>query len=393
MTKNGRIELADIFRTHGAQYLATHKLAPAQAKAWRAIVACRTEALGGHIEQCNACETKRYIYHSCRNRHCPKCQMRATERWVAQRHRELLPVPYVHLVFTIPHSLNNLAWHHFRLMTDILFASVSSTLIEFGADPRWLGGDLAFSLVLHTWTQTLLRHLHLHALVANGALSKGGQWINGKQDYLFPAEALSAVFRGKFITALQAAKDAGQFKERGNLTDDSWKRLLIALRKHDWVVYAKAPLGGPEQVIDYLSRYTHRVAISNERLLSCKDGQVRLRVRDNTTPGKKRVESLAAENFIGRFLQHVLPTGFKRIRHYGILASAHKAAKLAQCREALDMPIPDEVAVESVEAFMLRVTQVEINACTCCANGRFHVVGVIVPKRLPVGYPTGPPSS
>jgi len=389
----GRIELADIFRSHGAQYLAAHPLARAQAKAWRAIVACRTAVLGGHIEQCASCGTVRHVYHSCRNRHCPKCQMRAKERWVAERNRELLPVPYLHLVFTIPHALNNLAGKHFRIISDILFASASLTLIEFGANPRWLGGSLAFSLVLHTWTQTLMRHLHVHALVAGGALTKEGQWVAGKPGFLFPVEALSTVFRGKFIEALQEVRSAGKLGQIDSASNDGWRRLLIALRRHDWVVYAKQPLGGPAQVLEYLSRYTHRVAISNERLVSLVRGQVAFRVRDNARPGKTCIERLPAETFIGRFLLHVLPPGFKRIRHYGLLACCHKKEKLAACRTALGAPAPDKAVIESVDAFMQRVAQIDISRCTCCAQGHFHVIGVIAPTHTPFRqcYATGPP--
>lgn len=391
-----RIELADIFRSHGEQYLATHPLARSQAKAWRAIIACRTEALGGHLEQCDACGVLRPMLNSCRDRHCPKCQMRAKEKWVAQRNRELLPVPYFHLVFTIPHDLNSLAGKHFRLITDILFACASRTLIEFGANPRWLGGSLAFSLVLHTWTQTLKRHLHVHALVAGGALTHEGKWVGVKPGFLFPVEAMSSVFREKFIAALQEARTAGKLGEINSSSNDAWRRLQIALRKHDWVVYAKQPLGGPSQVLEYLSRYTHRVAISNERLIGMKEGQVTFRVRDNARPGKTQVECLSADTFIGRFLLHVLPSGLKRIRHYGLLASCHKTEKLAACRAALGVPappVPDKTIIESVDAFMQRVAQIDITRCTGCKHGHFHVIGPIVPTHLqfPKRQATGPP--
>lgn len=389
MSVHGRVELADIFRTHGQAYLATQPLARAQAKAWRAIVACRTEALGGHIEQCGACGTTRHVYHSCRNRHCPKCQTRAKEAWITARNRELLPVPYTHLVFTMPHALNGLAGSHFRRITDILFQAASTTLLEFGANPRWLGGSLAFSLVLHTWTQDLRRHLHVHALVATGALGSDGQWIHGKRGYLFPETALSTVFRGKFIAALKQARRDQRLGE--HIGDDRWRKLLIALRRHDWVVYAKQPLGGPAQVLDYLARYTHRVAISNERLVGLRNGEVAFRVRDNANPGKKRVEHLPAATFIARFLQHVLPQGFKRIRHYGLLASCHKREKLAACRLALQVPEPVKEVLETVDAFMQRVAQIDLTRCTHCASGVMHVIEAIVPKRTFMPPTTGPP--
>lgn len=390
MAGRGRIELADIFRTHGQDYLATHALAPGQAKAWRAIVACRTQALGGHIEQCTDCGTSRHVYHSCRNRHCPKCQTRAKEAWITQRNRELLPVPYIHLVFTIPHALNGLAGSQFRLITDILFQCASSTLLAFGANPRWLGGTLAFSLVLHTWTQNLLRHLHVHALVANGALDSDGQWIHGKPGFLFPTKAVSTVFREKFMDALKEAR-SDQRINQGNINDSDWRKLLLALRRHDWVVYAKQPIGGPAQVLDYLARYTHRVAISNERLINLQEGQVAFRVRDNANPGKKRVEHLSAETFIGRFLQHVLPPGFKRIRHYGLLATSQKKKKLAACRLALQVPPPVKAIIETVDAFMQRVAQVDVTRCTHCATGMMRIMETLTPTRKWIPQKTGPP--
>src|SRR5437899_3286520 len=281
MAAGGLVELADIFRAHGATYLAAHTLTRGQAKAWRAIVACRTEALGGHVEQCAACGYRRHVYHSCRNRHCPKCQTRAKEQWITARNRELLPVPYIHLVFTLPHDLNGLAGRHFRSITDILFEAASSTLLEFGANPRWLGGSLAFSLVLHTWSQNLTRHLHVHALVAGGALTNEQQWVASKRGFLFPVKALSQVFRAKFIAGLTLARASGKFKQDDTVTVDAWRRLLVALRRHNWVVYAKQPLGGPAQVLDDLARYTHREASSNERLMNLHQGQVAFRVRAN----------------------------------------------------------------------------------------------------------------
>jgi hypothetical protein len=377
----GRTQLADIFRRYGQGYLATHALARPQAKAWRAIVSCRTPALGGHVDQCDACGTTRQVYHSCRNRHCPRCQTRAKEQWIAARHRELLPVPYTHLVFTVPHALNGLAGHHFRCITDILFASAAQTLTAFGANPRWLGGKLAFSLVLHTWSQNLMRHLHVHALVASGALIEDGRWAGSRRGFLFPVKALSKVFRGKFIDALDRAREEGRLQRHGVIDDSAWQQLLRVLYRYNWVVYAKQPLGGPAQVLEYLARYTHRVAISNERLAGMADGIVSLRVRDNAHAGKKRIERLPAQQFIGRFLLHVLPPGFKRIRHYGILASVHKHKQLALCRQALDAPEPDAAVIETVDAFFQRVTGQELACCPHCGQPGMRWRSVIVPSR------------
>lgn len=388
MPAPGRLQLADILCVQGQDYLATHALAHSQAKAWRAIVTCRTAALGGHVDRCAACGTTRHVYHSCRNRHCPRCQTRAKEQWIAARQRELLPVPYTHLVFTLPHALNGLAGQHFRCVTDLLFASAAATLTAFGANDRWLGGQLAFSLVLHTWSQDLRRHLHVHALVASGALNADGRWVSSRRGFLFPVKALSAVFRAKFLDALTQAREQGRLSSAAD--DAAWRPLLRALRQHDWVVYAKQPLGGPSQVLEYLARYTHRVAISNERLMGMTDGMVAFRVRDNAHPGNKRIERLPAQQFIGRFLQHVLPSGFKRIRHYGMLASVHKHAQLARCRQALQMPEPDPTVVETVEAFFRRVTGRELACCPQCGQPAMRWMDVIVPHRQHPST-TGPP--
>ena len=265
-----------------------------------------------------------------------------------------------------------------------------NNLFDNAANPRWLGGVPAITLVLHTWTQTLQRHLHIHALMPNGALTEDGQWKQSRRGFLFPVKALSKVFREKFIDALKLARADDRIpKER--MDDQAWKHLLIELRRHDWVVYAKAPLGGPQQVLDYLSRYTHRVGISNERLLSFHDGLVRFKVRDNTQAGKKRVEQLPASEFTRRFLQHVLPTGFKRIRHYGVLANCHKKEKLAQCRLALQMPQPQPAIIEGVQAFMLRVSQIDILRCPHCGHGAMQVIEVIVATKHRPILTTGPP--
>lgn len=389
MGPSGRLQLADILSTYGQDYLAAHALARSQARAWRAIVACRTAALGGHVDRCDACGATRHVYHSCRNRHCPRCQTRAKEQWIAARQRELLPVPYTHLVLTLPHALNSLAGHHFRVMTDLLFASAAATLTAFGADPRWLGGRLAFSLVLHTWSQDLRRHLHVHALVASGALTDEGLWVASRRGFLFPVKALSKVFRGKFINGLAQAREQGRL-HRSALDDAAWWQLLRELHRHDWVVYAKQPLGGPSQVLAYLGRYTHRVAISNERLASMADGMVAFRARDNARPGKKRMVRLPAPQFIGRFLQHVLPPGFKRIRHYGILASAHKHEQLARCRQALQMPQPDPAVIETVDAFLRSVSGRELACCPHCGQTAMRLVEVLAPRRRRP-CPTGPP--
>lgn len=379
MVPAGRIGLADILRRHESAYLATHDLSVAKTKVWRAIVGCRTAALGGHVETCDACGTTRHVYHSCRNRHCPLCQTRAKEAWLAQRRRELLPVPYFHLVFTLPHVLNGLIGQCPRVIYEMLFGAVSATLTEFAENPRWLGGMPAFSLVLHTWKQDLGRHVHVHALVAGGALTATGDWVTTKRGFLFPVKALSKVFRGKFVDALKGARANNKLWSDAPLAEWLWHALLAQLFAHEWVVYAKQPLGGPAQVLEYLGRYTHRVAISNERVVGMDEREVWFRVRDSTRGNAKRTLALPANTFIDRFLLHVLPKGFKRIRHYGVLGPAGKAVKLAQARAALSVPAPDPVIVESVAAFMHRIDRHAWARCPQCRQGNFVPTAAIAP--------------
>jgi len=361
----------------------------------RAIEACRTPALGGHLAQCEACGAQRYIYHSCRNRHCPKCQTRAQERWLAAQRAQLLPVPYFHLVFTLPHELNALAQGNARALYAMLFAAASATLIEFGANARWLGGEIAATLVLHTWGQNLNQHLHLHCLIAAGALHAEGHWVRSRRGFLFPVQALSRVFRGKFLSALKRALGAGRLRFAGStaaLADaPAQQQLFAALCAQHWVVYAKRPFAGPEQVLDYLGRYTHRVALTNNRLLSSQDDEVRFRYKDYARGSRRRVMRLSAAEFLRRFLLHVLPRGFMRIRHYGLLANRTKRAKLAAARTALAAPIapcaPDHT--EPLAAFWLRIANVDIERCVHCRAGRMRIVGSIAP---PSPRAHGPPS-
>lgn len=381
--------LAQVLAAFGPAYLASHTLTVTQAKAWRAILACRTPALGGHVERCDACGTIRHVHHSCRNRHCPQCQTRAKEAWLAQRRRELLPVPYFHLVFTLPHVLDGLIAARPRRLYEMLFAAASATLTEFAADPRHLGGEAAFTLVLHTWKQDLGRHVHVHALVAGGALAPDGNWRSPKKGFLFPVKALSRVFRGKFVAALGQQRSA--FPSLAS--DLAWRQLGTALFAHDWVVYAKQPLGGPEPVLDYLGRYTHRVAISNERIVAVEANTVAFRVRADDT-GKRRTLHLAGSEFVRRFLLHVLPTGFKRIRHYGLLAPSRKTQRLAAARAALGLPATDPAVVESVTDFMRRVARVDIAACPCCGSGRMVTIAPLPPlppRRPSPAAPRAPP--
>ena len=379
--------LAEVLATFGPAYLATHDLPRGGAKVWRAIVACRTAASGGHIESCNRCGTTRHVYHSCRNRHCPRCQTRAKEAWIVARRREVLPVPYFHLVFTLPHDLNGLIAAAPRRLYENLFAAAAATLTEFAGSPRHLGGVPAFSLVLHTWKQDLGRHVHVHALVAGGALSGTGEWVRPKKGFLFPVRALSKVFRGKFVAGLEGLRRLGRLPDFVSANPD-WRRLKQRLYAHDWVVYAKQPLGGPEAVLEYLGRYTHRVAISNERIVGIVGNAVAFRVRANAE-SKKRVLRLPGTAFIERFLLHVLPAGFKRIRHYGLLSPARKKDGLAAARRALKVPPPQAAVIESVADFLRRVARLESVCCPHC-GGVFRVTATILAERHAINV-RGPP--
>lgn len=306
--------LAEVLRTFGPIYLRQHELSTAQARVWRAIAACRTPALGGRLQQCDQCGHRQLLFHSCRNRHCPQCQSTARDAWRQARLAELLPVPYCHLVFTLPHDLNALTHRHARWVYRTLMQCTAATLSEFAANPRWLGAMGAFTLVLHTWTQDLRRHLHVHALMACGGLDPQGRWRTPTRSptFLFPVHALSRVFRGKFLDALHSATQAGELPLDPANTDAARQARLKALSRHDWVVYAKTPLAGPEMVLDYLSRYTHRVAVSNERIVDINALGVRLRVRADQHGGKRTVVIDGAQ-FIARFLHHVLDQWKRRV--------------------------------------------------------------------------------
>jgi hypothetical protein len=370
--------LAEVLRRFGPAYLRAHSLSTAQAKAWRAIVSCRTPALGGQLLRCDSCGLQQWRWHSCRNRHCPQCQAQARDAWRQARLRELLDVPYCHLVFTLPHELNALAGAHPRWVYETLMHCAAATLSEFAANPRWLGGTGAFTLVLHTWTQDLRRHLHVHALMACGALRLGelgaDRWVTPRRgaSFLFPVHALSRVFRGKFLQALQHASQAGTLARDPVVGGQCLRQRERTLRAHDWVVYAKTPLDGPAAVLDYLSRHTHRTAIGNERLLGIENGCVHLRVRKDCA--SRRSVAVDGCQFVARLLLHVLPPGFKRIRHYGLLAPATKEVRLKLARTLLGMPQPNPLAVEDAIAFMHRVVALQIAHCPRCANGHWQVV-------------------
>jgi len=362
-----RPELADIFRRYGESYRKTHFLPASQRKVMRAVSVCRTQELGGHLKQCDTCGFEHPAYNSCRNRHCPKCQSLAKAKWLEKQTSELLPVGYFHLVFTLPHEFNGLILAHKKIVLALLFKAVSETLLEFGQ--RRFGATLGVIAVLHTWDQTLKDHFHLHCLVPAGALSLDhSRWISARKNFLFPVTALSQVFGGKFLDLLQQACDKGKIPAADNE--------IRASRQKSWVVYAKKPFGSPKTVLDYLGRYTHRVALSNDRILKVQNSQVTLSYRDRKDGDRKKTMTLEAQEFIRRFLLHVLPDGFMRIRHFGFLANRSKKQALAQCRKLLklDAALP-EIPKQSAIDLLRELTGIDLSRCPSCHQGTLIVVG------------------
>jgi hypothetical protein len=370
------LEVADVFRRHGEafrQARAGH-LGRVERRVMGAITACRTAALGGHVEQCDDCGNMRIAYNSCRNRHCPKCQGLARAEWLAHRQAELLPVPYFHVVFTLPTLAGEIAFQNKAAVYAILFRAAAETLTTIAADPRHLGAQIGVTAVLHTWGQTLQHHPHIHCVVPGGGPSLDGtRWIACRPGFFLPVRVLSRLFRKLFLQNLQDAFDAGELRFFGNLAGlagpTAFATGLDQLRRIEWVVYAKPPFGGPEQVLAYLGRYTHRVAIANSRLVSLSDGKVRFAWKDYRQNSKTKVMTLDADEFIRRFLLHVLPKGFRRIRHFGFLANACRTAKLPAIRAALEAPEPTP-AVEHAdyrERYAI-LTGHRIDLCPVCGG-------------------------
>jgi hypothetical protein len=336
------LEVADIIRRAGTRFIERYRgsLTWAQFKVLRAIERCRTAALGGHRDQCVRCGHQAISYNSCRNRHCPKCQTNAREKWLRARKQELLPVCYFHLVFSVPHSLVPLIWQNKKALFALLFEASAAALLEVAANPARLGAEVGFLSILHTWGQTLQRHPHIHSVVPGGGLSPGHErWIRSPSHFFLPVRVLSRVFRGKFIAGLRQLFNRNQLVFHGACqslaNEPAFTAFLRTLFRQEWVVYAKAPFGGPEHVLQYLARYTHRVAISNHRLLSIDDRQVTFRWKDYAHHSKHRAMTLPLEEFLRRFLQHVLPKGFPRIRYFGWMANRRRGELLPLCRTLL----------------------------------------------------------
>jgi hypothetical protein len=339
------LEVADIFRHHGEAFRQTHAghLGRTERRVMAAIAACRTAALGGHVEQCQHCGTSRIAYNSCRNRHCPKCQGAARAQWLAERQAELLPVPYFHVVFTLPAGAAEIAFQNKAEVYAILFRSAAETLLTIAADPRHLGAQLGVTAVLHTWGQTMTHHPHVHCVVPGGGPALDGKrWVACRPGFFLPIRVLSRLFRRLFLQNLRRAFDAGDLQFFGNLAvlakANAFAQRLDELQHCEWVVYVKPPFGGPEQVLAYLARYTHRVAIANSRLVCLVDGNVSFTWKDYRDHGRAKLMTLTADEFIRRFLLHTLPDGFHRIRHYGLLANGGRSDNLQLCRSLLAVP-------------------------------------------------------
>jgi len=389
------LEVADVFRTAGPAYRVAHTghLSLHQLKIMSAIETCRTAALGGHVEACDDCGHRHIAYNSCRNRHCPKCQGAAARTWLAEREADLLPVGYFHVVFTLPAEVSEIAFHNKALIYDLLFRAASQTMLTIAADPRHLGARIGITAVLHSWGSAMTHHPHVHMIVPGGGIAPDGtRWISSRPAFLLPVRVLGMLFRRLFLEGLTELHRAGKLKFFGALADlkdpSMFQRHLAPVRKKRWVVYAKPPFAGPEAVLAYLARYTHRVAISNSRLLAFDEAGVTFRYKDYRRVGaaRQQVMTLATDEFMRRFLLHVLPRGFHRIRHYGLLASTTRKESLARARELL--------AVASKPEPMATAETIEPDLpdhrppCPCC-GGRMSIIETFARWC----QPRGPPSS
>ena len=383
--ERGQWEVADIFRLYGGGYRQSNSLPYEKIKVMHHIEACRTAELGGHVEQCDQCGFEQIAYNSCRDRHCPKCQCLVKEQWLNDRKAELLPCGYFHLVFTLPHDLNPIILCNKRTSLQILFTAVSETLQAFSKDPRWrLQGQLGFIAVLHTWSQTLMDHFHLHCLIAAGTLSFAkDRWTPARQTFLFRIESLAKEFKKRYLQSLKTAYQNEKLIFPGNTADfaskKGFQKLLMSLFKAKWIAYAKRPFAGPVQVLEYLGRYTHRVAISNNRILSIDKGKVSFTYRDRQRNNEIRKITLDAHEFIRRFLLHALPKGFLKIRYFGFLAHKNKKQAIPLLRKLIDpnAKLPEKIN-ETIFEMMLRLTGTDITCCPKCKKGKMTII-----KKLP----------
>jgi hypothetical protein len=375
-------ELADIFNLYGNSYIKQNKLSLVQHKAANAIRNCRTAALGGNVQRCSCCGAESISYNSCRNRHCPKCQALAKAKWLEARQAELLPVEYFHVVFTIPHELNFIVGYNQALIYNILFKSAWTTIQTLSMDKKRLGGLMSMLAALHTWGQNLLQHVHLHCIIPGGALSEK-KWISCKPGFLFPIKVMSKIFRGTFVSLLRQAYQNNELKVQGVIADLAdpkiFTALLDRLMEKDWCVYSKRPFNGAKGAVDYLAKYVYKTAISNNRILSCDDGKVSFKWRDYSDHNKIKTMIVTADEFMRRFLTHILPDGFMRIRSFGFLANSCKAKNIQQILILLNQDGQNTLVrkKESASELMYRLTGVDVTLCPKCKTGRLQTIKTI----------------
>lgn len=367
------VEVQDILIEYGDDYLDNHKITLVQHKAISAIRKCRTSHLGGHVDICDSCGNTQISYNSCRNRHCPKCQTLAKERWIYNQKSNLLNVGYFHVVFTIPDTLNSIIYQNQRQLYTLLFKATSETLSELSSDKKYLGAKLGFTSILHTWGQNLMHHPHIHCIVPGGGLSSTGKWINSRKKFFIPVKVLSRKFRGKFLYYLKQLYYENKLEFHGNqnyLSDESeFEKLLSATYSKEWIVYCKPPFKDAACVVEYLGRYTHRVAISNTRILSIDNGTVTFKWRDYKDKNKYKVMTISADEFIRRFLIHILPSGFMKIRHYGLLGNRNKTAKLNICKQLTNTPILLRHKIPTLE-LIKEITGRDLSKCPNCGSNK-----------------------
>ena len=370
------IEIQDIFKEHGTKYRKEHKLPLTYHKAMNSIERCRTSALGGHVDECDECGYTRVSYNSCRNRHCPKCQTIAKERWIESRKEDLLPVQYFHVVFTIPATINPVAFQNQKAVYNMLFRSVSETLFELASDKKYLGAKIGFTSIIHTWGSNLMHHPHAHIILPGGGLNKINKWVNSKKKFFIPVKVLSRKFRGKFLYYLKQAYYDKKLEFHGSIEymNDvvAFEKLLSDCYEKEWVVYCKKPFRNAECVVEYLGRYTHRVAISNQRIVRLENGEVTFKWRDYKDKKKEKLMTVSAEEFIRRFLIHILPQRFVKIRHYGLLGSRNKKTKLKLCKKLTGAIFRVKKAEKLTNAeIMLKLVGRDITICPRCGSSKF----------------------
>ena len=383
-----QLEVADIFHLYGKDYQQSNHPSYEKIKVMHHIEVCRTAELGGHVERCDQCKFERIAYNSCRDRHCPKCQCLVKEQWLNDRKAELIPCGYFHLVFTLPHDLNPIILCNKRITLQILFSAVNETLQAFAKDPQWrLEGQLGFISVLHTWSQTLMDHFHLHCLVPAGALSfTKDRWIPARDSFLFRIDSLAKAFKKRYLRKLETLyqKEALIFPGKTAIFNSSqaFEKLIKSLSKAKWIAYAKRPFAGPQQVLEYLGRYTHRIAISNNRILSIVNAKVTFTYRDRQRNNEIKIMNLDVDEFIRRFLLHILPMGFMKIRYFGFLAHKNKNQALTLLRQLIDpnAKLPEKMK-ETIIEMMLRLTGRDVSCCPQCKKGKMNVI-----RKLPTSY-------